>query len=236
MKSLLALLAICLTANAFSAEQVAALPKLPIHAEKNLPLLKKHLADKWPTYETPWYISAQVEQETCVSLKAPHCWSETVELKTSREYGFGLGQLTVAYDKNGKERFNAFNDVRKLDRDLANWSFDKRYDPDKQALAVVVRDKFEYGKIAGAPDPVEHSAFFFNSYNGGAGGMMQDRRLCASTKGCDSSKWFGNVERTSYKSRVVQKGYGKSFFDISREYPTNIIKIRSPKYKPYFDR
>lgn len=211
------------------------LKALPVNAQTNFPLLQKHLAAKWPNYQYPEFIAGQVEQESCISLKHSKCWSSRAELKTSREYGVGLGQLTIAYNKDGTERFNAFNDVRKLDRDLADWAFEKRYDADKQLLAVVIRDKYEYGKITGAANPLEHSAFFFNSYNGGAGGMLKDRRLCKSTPGCDSSKWFGNVERTSYKSRVAAKGYGQSFFAISREYPHNIIHVRSLRYKPYFN-
>lgn len=212
----------------------ADLASLPVNAQTNFPILQKHLANKWSTYEYPWFIAGQVEQETCISLKHSKCWSRKAELKTSREYGFGLGQLTIAYDAAGKERFNAFAEVKKLDKDLADWAFEQRYDADKQLLAVVVRDKFEYSKIAGAANALEHSAFFFNSYNGGPGGMLQDRRLCKATAGCDSSKWFGNVENTSYKSKVAVKGYGKSFFEISREYPRNIIYVRSPRYKPYF--
>lgn len=211
------------------------MPVLPPNAVKLLPELQKKIASKWPSYEYPWFLAGQIEQETCISLKHSKCWSPYAGLKTSREVGIGLGQLTIAYNKDGTERFNAFKDVRKLDRDLADWAFEQRYDADKQLLAVVVRDKFEYGKIAGAANSLEHSAFFFNSYNGGPGGMLQDRRLCKTVPGCDSSKWFGNVERTSYKSKVAAKGYGKSFFEISREYPRNIIYVRSPRYKPYFE-
>lgn len=221
-------------AHEFLAEDWAKAKSLPTNAITNGPFLAKHLADKWPSYEYPWFIFSQVEQETCISLKHSKCWSEKAELKTSRELGFGLGQLTIAYDKAGKERFNAFAEVKRLDAALADWKFEDRFDANKQLLAVVIRDKFEYSKIAGAANALEHSAFFFNSYNGGPGGMLQDRRLCKATAGCDPAKWFGNVENTSYKSRVAVKGYGKSFFEISREYPRNIIYVRSPRYKPYF--
>lgn len=232
----LSLIAALVFSGAAICTEASPFPTLPVNAQTNFPLLQKHLANKWATYEYPWFIAGQVEQETCISLKHSKCWSRKAELKTAREYGFGLGQLTIAYNKDGSERFNAFKDVRKLDKDLADWSFEQRYDADKQLLAVVVRDKFEYSKITGAKDALNKSAFFFNSYNGGAGGMLQDRRLCAATKGCDSSMWFGNVENTSYKSKVAAKGYGKSFFEISREYPRNIIYVRSPRYKPYFQK
>jgi len=74
-------------------------------------------------------------------------------------------------------------------------------------------------------------AFTFSAYNGGFGGVLKDRVLCSKTPGCDSSKWLGNVENTSFRSRTSVKGYGQSFFDINRGYVRNIMVVRSPKYR-----
>lgn len=66
---------------------------------------------------------------------------------------------------------------------------------------------------------------------------MKDRTLCIYTKGCDPTKWWDNVERTSNKSKVPVKGYGMSFFDINREYVRRTIRLkpRRAKYVPYMD-
>ena len=59
---------------------------------------------------------------------------------------------------------------------------------------------------------------------------MSDRRVCQATAGCDPGRWFGHVEKTSLKARAAIKGYGKSFFDINREYVVNVLQVRRSKY------
>lgn len=201
--------------------------ELPTNAKKYAPMLKETLAKIWPTIQPKSMFGGQVEQETCPSLKSKKCWSPTTELKTSREYGFGLGQITVT------SRFDNFKGIKKLDKDLAAWKWENRYDPAFQLRALVVYDKSIYSKL-----PVsirEKPAFMFASYNGGLGGILQDRRLCQNTEGCDPNQWFGNVELTSFKSKIKPRGYGKSFFEINREYPKNILLIRSNKYSKLMD-
>lgn len=204
-----------------------ALSQVPVNATKYAPLLKQELLKKWPDVKPRAPFAGQVEQETCISLKSKRCWSPEAELKTDREYGFGLGQLTVT------KRFNAFDDVKKLDKDLTAWKWENRYDPSYQLRALVVYDKSLYSKL---PVPiVEKPAFMFAAYNGGLGGILQDRRLCQNTQGCNPNLWFGNVEKTSFKSKVKAKGYGKSFFEINREYPKNILQVRAHKYSNLMD-
>ena len=209
---------------------------LPANAKTYIPVLNSVLATSWPEILTPWYIGGQIEQETCPSLASKKCWSPHAELKTYREYGFGLGQLTLTYNKDGSERFNTFKDVQALDKSLKGWKFSDRFDPDKQIRALVAMNRANWYKVTGVDDPVEHAAMMFVSYNAGPGRVLSDRRLCRaeSTKAhpCDDSKWFGNVENHSYlKATKKAKGYSKTFFETSREYPRNIINMRSPKYK-----
>jgi hypothetical protein len=184
--------------------------------------------------EYPQSIPGQIEQETCISLKGRSCWNSHAELKTSREYGFGLGQLTVAYNKDMTERFNTFKEI-KANKAFKNWEWSDRFNASYQIEAIIYKDMLAFRAITWKMDTYfEKLAITFAMYNGGIGSIIRDRALCNQTKDCDSSKWFGNIEKTSFKSRVIAKGYGKSFYDINREYPRNILFIRMKRYEEWF--
>lgn len=202
----------------------AAASGLPAGAVKYLPVLSAEQREHWVDILLPSALAAQVEQETCASLKSPHCWNPRTELKTDREYGFGLGQLTVT------PKFNNFNEARRLDSSLRDWQFADRYDPAKQLRAMVLMDKSGYTRLPYITDPKERLAMAFSAYNGGLGGVLADRRLCAATAGCDSGKWFDNVERASLKAKVAVHGYGQSFFQINRGYVRSVMIERRSKY------
>lgn len=198
---------------------------IPKAAFALLPLLWAEIAANWPTVPTRSAIPAQIEQETCPSLTSRQCWNPRAELKTSREYGFGLGQITVT------DRFNTFNEVRQAHRQaLAAWNWDDRYDPRFQMRALVLMDRGLFTRFGFAADARERMAFTFAGYNGGAGGVLKDREVCRYTTGCDVGRWWGHVERTSTKSRAKWQGYGQSAFDINRTYVTNIMTVRRAKY------
>lgn len=202
--------------------------QLIANEEKYLPMLHRELNTHWPTVSTKSVFAAQVQQETCSSLKSKKCWSPTAELKTSREYGFGLGQITIT------SKFNNFTEARKLDRSLKDWVWENRYNPEYQLRTMVLSDKFNYGKFTWAGGEHDRLAFSFAAYNGGIGGVLSDRAICRTVSGCDQSRWFGHVEHTSNKARVSQKGYGQGFFQINRAYVKNIMVVRRARYKLYF--
>lgn len=207
----------------------AAAADLPPGAVRYLPTLASEQRGHWPEMPLPSALAAQVEQETCPSLKSTKCWNPHAELKTSREYGFGLGQLTIT------SRFDNFKEARKLDITLRDWQFEDRYDPARQLRTLVLMDRsldLRLGKLV--PDAHERLAMTLAGYNGGLGGVLSDRRLCASIEGCDPARWWGHVERYSLKNKTAATGYGKSFFEINREYPRNIIRVRRVRYAEYF--
>lgn len=181
-----------------------------------------------------WYLAGTVEQESCISLKHSKCWNPNVELKTHREQGVGLGQLTRAYTSTGSIRFDALAEIRDRHKELKemNWSNIKSR-PDLQVRAIVLksRDNFEY--YARYTDIENALIFGIVSYNGGIGGLDKERRACKISTGCDPAIWFDNVERFCMKSKAIL--YGKrSACNINREYPINIIKIRSGKYSKFW--
>ena len=209
-----------------TAGQARASEQLPEGAVKYLPVLSAEQAAHWADVPIRSALAAQVEQETCPSLKSVNCWNPRAELKTSREYGFGLGQLTVT------PKFDNFKEARKLDASLRDWQFADRYDPARQLRAMVLMDRAGYRRLAAmVPDERDRMAMAISAYNGGLGGVLQDRRLCAAIAGCDPGRWFGHVERTSLKAKTAAKGYGKSFFEINREYVRNIMTVRAARYR-----
>jgi len=202
---------------------------LPENAKKFIPTLLCEIARSWPDAPLPVVFPAQIEQETCISLTHKRCWSPYAELKTSREYGFGLGQITVT------KSFDNFTAAKRLDSSLKNWAWENRYNATYQLRTMVLMDKFNYGKLSWAANAYERMAATVAAYNGGFGGLLSDRGVCRSIPSCDESYWFGHIEKTSKKAKTAVGGYRKSFFEINREYVRNIMLRRGIKYSPYFE-
>lgn len=202
---------------------------VPERARTYLPVLAGEIDARWPGVPLRSALAAQVEQETCPSLKSRKCWNPSTELKTHREYGFGLGQLTVT------DKFDNFAEARKLDPSLRDWRWEDRYDPARQLRTMVIMDRNSYQRLAAlVSDPQERLAMAFAAYNGGMGGVLSDRRLCAQVKGCDPGRWFGHVEKYSLKAKTKTAGYGMSFFEINRAYVSNVLFVRRPRYAAHF--
>lgn len=198
---------------------------IPTLALVYFPVLKEEQVKYWPEAPQVEWLAGQVEKETCITLKHSKCWNPRAELKTSREYGFGLGQLTVT------AKFNNFEAAKTWDKGLADWKWEDRYNANYQLRALVVYMRNLNGRIKGEANEREGYAMTLSAYNGGLGGLLKDRALCGNTRGCDSSKWYGNVEHTSTKAKTAVKGYGKSFFEINRDYVEGIMNHRYKKYE-----
>lgn len=204
---------------------------IPALAVALLPQLSAEIDQHWPDLSPRSTLAGQIEQETCPSLRSPRCFSPRAELRTARERGVGLGQFTKT------ARFDALSELREKHPDqLGGWSWKNPYDATYQLRGLVLKDRDDYLTIRGAANSHERMAFTLSSYNGGRGGVNSDRVLCAHTRGCNPEYWFGNVEHTSLKQKTTVKGYGKSFFDINREYVRNIYFTRRAKYAPYLDK
>lgn len=205
-------------------KQINAVPKafLPHHET-----MIKVMQSTWKDVPIPTAIPALFEQETCYNPTHYKCWNIKAELKTDREYGFGLGQLTVT------SKFNAWDESKALDQRLKEWKWEDRYNAEYQMIAGVAMFKRNYNIFKTAETELDRMAFATASYNGGIGGIQADQRVCKNTKGCNPNVWFGNVEKTSLKAKTALKGYGKSFFETNREHTYNIFKVRRFKYEPF---
>jgi len=209
------------------------LPKIPANAEKLMPDVIAAIDEVWPDMPMRSYFPAQIEQESCITLTHSKCWNPRAELKTSREYGFGLGQLTKAWRADGSLRFDAWAEVKTQHPSLRGWDWEDRYNPRLQIMAIVVKNKVNWGSIKWETADLDNKmAFLATFYNGG--NPIKDRNLCLNTAGCDPTRWWGNVEKYSIKSKTPLKEYGnRSLFQISREYPVKVLRERRPKYVPY---
>lgn len=208
---------------------------VPVNATKHLPTLAQVLKEEWPTMQDQSIIAGQIEKESCITLTHSKCWNTRAELKTSREYGFGLGQLTIAYKKDGSVRFDNFVEMKRKFPQLNSWKWENRYDPFYQLKTIVLMDKnlFNSVKWASASQKDQYG-FMLSAYNGGLGGVLQDRTLCRATNGCDSTKWFDNVEKQSFKTKIKNAGYGQSAFEINRGYVRKIMFEKRQKYMKFF--
>lgn len=207
--------------------------ELPANAVKYLPILKLEQRAWWPDMPVPSVLGSLIEQESCITLKSKRCWSPDAELKTDREQGIGLGQITRT------ARFDALADLRRANPEaLRDWGWDKPTlrDPHYQLRGVILLERQNWRGIGGAATPEDRAAFMDAAYNGGAGGLSSDRKICAATPGCDRGRWFGHVENTSLKKKTAVAGYGQSFFDINRTHVRNVLLVRRPRYVAALER
>lgn len=222
-------LMVALAAFAVTPSDISARAKL------YLPMLKEEQVRWWPEMQTQSALGGQVEQESCISLKSKMCWNPHAQLRTSREQGVGLGQITRAFRADGSVRFDALAEMRAAHpQALGAWSWDKAslYDPRFQLRGLVLKDRQCWASIHAVPLAYERLAMSLVCYNAGAGRVISDRKVCEATAGCDPGIWFGNVENTSrLPNTPLGPGYGgRSARSISRAYPKDILTVKRLKY------
>lgn len=203
---------------------------IPERARAHLPVLSGLIDQHWPTIPMRHYPAGLAEHESCISLTHSRCWSPTSRLKTQREEGAGIGQITRAYRPDGSLRFDALAEMRARHPALRDLSWDNVYQrPDLQLLALVLKVRDDFQALGSVRDPMQRLAMADAAYNGGIGGLHAERRACGLTAGCDPQQWWGHVERTCLKSRAAL--YGKrSACDINRHHVHDVLKVRAPKY------
>lgn len=213
--------------------------KIPANAYQYLDLIyseSTRLLD--PAFEYPFYFPALIEQESCISLTHSKCFNPRSKLKTSREEGAGLPQLTRAYKTDGSLRFDTLTELRKRHMtELKELSWSNVYQrPDLQIRAMILLFRTNYQGFSSIKDSYERLAFSTAAYNGGKNGVDNERRTCGLAKDCNPQYWFFNTENYCSKSNTPLKEYGnKSICQINRTHARNVLSKRMPKYeKAYY--
>jgi hypothetical protein len=202
--------------------------EIPAGFWKYGPVLADEQRKYWPDHPIPAALAALVEQESCISLTHSRCWNPESRLKTSREEGAGMGQITRAYNADGSLRFDSLAEaVDRYGADLRGLTWGTVYQrPDLQLRAMVLMSR-------DSAQPFRHTRGWLHfgdaGYNGGVAGVQKERRACAASQGCDPAIWFGNVERHCLKSRKHLYG-GRSACDINREHVRNVFGPRLARY------
>lgn len=204
---------------------------VPERARQYLPILAAEQATHWPAHPWPPMLGGMVEQETCITLTHSKCWSPQAALKTKREEGAGLGQITRAFHPDGRTRFDALAELKDRHPALRDLTWANVYGrPELQLRALVLKSRDDFRTF----DPVRSIAnrlvFQVAAYNRGVGGIQAERRLCHVTADCDPQQWFGHVERTCTASREPIYS-GRSACDINRAHVQKVVEVRAPRYR-----
>ena len=112
---------------------------IPGKAYVYIDLLKNELNTFFPEINDKHYFAGLAEQESCISLKHKKCWDPRSQLKTNREEGAGIFQLTRAYKSDGSIRFDSLAEMRnKHNNYLKELSWDTIYNrPDLQIMSAL---------------------------------------------------------------------------------------------------
>jgi hypothetical protein len=205
--------------------------QVPERALQQLPTLGAEIDRHWPNVPRREYFGGLIEHESCITLKHARCWAPTSRLKSEREEGAGLGQLTRAWRADGSLRFDVLAEMRERHPGLRELDWSNVYQrPDLQMRAVVLKVRQDFATLWAVQDRQTRLAFADAAYNGGLGGVQRERRACELKAGCDPQQWFGHVEHTCLKSRAPLYG-SRSACDINRHHVADVLRVRSPKYQ-----
>lgn len=206
---------------------VLAVPRLsvgatiPDNAKTLLPVLSTAINQQWPGAPLRSIPAGQVEQESS--------WKEKATLKTSRELGRGLVQLTIAYKTDGTERFNAYKDASHV-KALAAWDWRKDpFNTHYQLTYLTLTDRANFMMVRKyMVDDTEAWKAALVCYNAGEGRWLA-RRAMAKQMGLPTNRWTNGLEQAhGVKENAIL--YGRALYVAVNEYP-RVIFQRAEKYQ-----
>lgn len=185
--------------------------------------------NKTPHYN---YIPSLIEHESCRSLTHSRCWNPASRLKTSKEEGAGLGQLTRTFNPDGSIRFDSLSNLkRNYPKQLSELSWGNIYvRPDLQIRAMHLMINDTYKSLYNIDNVEARLHMTDSAYNGGIRDLQRSRRECGLAKNCDPGIWFDNVEKYCVKSKKPLYG-NRSACDINIHHVRDVFKSNLPKYQ-----
>ena len=182
-------------------------------AVKNLPALAAAYRTQWPDAPLQYIAAGQVEQESQ--------WDEHATLRTSRELGRGLVQMTVT------KSFNIYRTAVKY-KALRGWDWQSDpYNPRCQLLFLICQNKDNYLRSS-AINAAERWKIALIRYNAGDG-RISARRRYAIASGLPTDRWTGGLE-LAHGPAERSVLYGRELWRAVNEYPAVIFR-RAEKYK-----
>lgn len=181
------------------------------------------------------YFGALIQHESCITTTHSRCCSPKSQLKTAREEGAGLGQITKAFKPDGSLRFDKLAEMRRAYRDELNeLSWKTIYDrPDLQVRAIIILSRENHRRLLSVKDDYERWSMTNLAYNGGIGAVNQARTACGLAKNCDPNFYWGHVER--YNPKSTKPLYGnRSAKDINQQHTKHIMRDLLPRYNSFY--
>lgn len=208
---------------------------IPPKAFEHRDTIRKELDTYFSDIPNYNYIPALAEHESCISLTHRRCWSSTSRLKSSREEGAGLFQVTRTFREDGSIRFDTLTELRNRHKsELREASWDNIYfRPDIQIRMAILHIRNDFKKLYNIENKNIRLHFVDAAYNGGLGGVLRERRACGLANNCNPNIWFNNVEKYCLKSKKALYG-NRSACDINRYHVYDIFNNRLPKYEKYY--
>ena len=181
-----------------------------------------------------YYIYSLIEHESCVSICSNRCYNVTSRLKTKREEGAGLLQITRTFRKNGTVRFDMLKEMKKRHRmSLKGLNWSNIYDRDMISKSIrcglyIWEGNYRYFKRIKTIDDYNKLMFTDASYNGGLGIVRKRRKICKLKGWCDPRYWEDNVGEICIRKKKI---YGnRRGCDIINHHVEDIFKNKIIKY------
>ena len=185
-------------------------------AQKYLPQLTKAVDSCWPNLSMREHPAGKIHLESR--------WNAHAELRTSREWGRGFAQPTIAWDKNGKERFNSYKDATAGYKDLRGW--DWKADPfntSYQLKLVVLRDRGVFRQIRPRMINDEQALKVTDVIYNAGDGRYSARKFYAKLHGMKTDRWDGGL-REAHGPKENVKLYGQVLYKMINAYPDRVFQ------------